>query len=189
MTSSKNSGSRGDLAKTSCLQAAQEVERDTGLPRMLLSAISLVETGKWDRATRANIAWPWTVNARGQSHYYRTKGAAVAAVRRLQDSGIRSIDVGCMQINLRFHADAFSSLEQAFDPDTNVAYAAKFLKKLRKKGLTWNTAIGHYHSRNRVYYLPYRKKVQNLWRAERRRVAQERRATQREAASRLVAVH
>jgi hypothetical protein len=160
--------------RAACLDATRIVERETRLPRMLLSTISLVETGKWDRATGENTAWPWTVNVRGTSRYYKTKSVAIAAVRRFQSSGLRSIDVGCMQINLRFHAKAFPNLEQAFDPYANVSYAAKFLKHLRKKGRSWNTAIGHYHSRMRIHYLPYRKKVQNLWRAERRRVALER---------------
>ena len=38
--------------------------------------------------------------------------------------GARSIDVGCMQVNLLHHADAFASLEQAFDPVANARYAA-----------------------------------------------------------------
>lgn len=169
------------------MDAARAVERETRLPRLLLSTISLIETGKWDRSTGENTAWPWTVNVRGASRYYKTKSAAVAAVRRFQSSGLRSIDVGCMQINLRFHADAFPTLEQAFDPYANVSYAARFLKHLRKKGRSWNTAIGHYHSRTRIHYLPYRKKVQNLWRSERRRVALERRAERRAAARKRVA--
>jgi len=129
------------------------------------------------------------VNVRGRSHYYKTKQAAIAAVQRFQSTGLRSIDVGCMQINLRYHRKAFSSLDQAFDPVANVTYAAKFLTDLRKKGRSWNIAIGHYHSRNRVHYLPYRKKVQNLWRAERRRAALERRASRRAASLKRVAAY
>jgi soluble lytic murein transglycosylase-like protein len=185
-TTAGNSSIRNKPGHNACVLAAQKIEAEQRLPRMLLSTISLVETGKWVRETRENIAWPWTVNARGQSRYYRSKTTAIAAVRRLQSSGLRSIDVGCMQINLYYHPDAFASLEEAFDPQTNVSYAADFLKSLRKKGRSWNTAIGYYHSRTRARYIPYQRKVQKLWRAERRRVALERRAKQRRTASRTI---
>ena len=65
------------------------------------------------------------MNAEGQGFYYDTKVEAVAAVRAMQARGIRSIDVGCMQVNLMFHPDAFVSLDEAFDPMANARYAAK----------------------------------------------------------------
>jgi hypothetical protein len=37
----------------------------------------------------------------------------------MQGEGVRSIDIGCMQINLVHHPDAFGSLEAGFDPITN----------------------------------------------------------------------
>ena len=74
-------------------------------------------------ADRRVHPWPWTINAEGQGLFYDTKAQAVAAVRALQARGVRSIDVGCMQVNLMHHPDAFPTLEQAFDPQTNAAYA------------------------------------------------------------------
>lgn len=179
---------RTDRKQTVCAQATRKVEKATGLPRMLLTAISLVETGKWDRTTGENVAWPWTVNTRGKSRYYKSKELAIAAVRRFQAQGTRSIDVGCMQVNLRFHPNAFASLDQAFDPLANVTYAAAFLTELREKGRSWTVAIGHYHSRNRTRYMRYRKKVQRIWRAERRRAALERRSAQRQMRAQPVAL-
>ena len=35
-----------------------------------------------------------------------------------------------MQVNMMYHPDAFNSLEEAFDPSTNVSWAASWLKKL-----------------------------------------------------------
>ena len=40
------------------------------------------------------------------------------------------MDVGCMQVNLYHHAHAFSSLDNAFDPQSNVDYAARFLRSI-----------------------------------------------------------
>ena len=101
-----------------------------------------MESGRRDPVTGAVHPWPWTVNAEGQGFFYDTKAEAVAAVRAMQARGIRSIDVGCGQINLMHHPDAFPSLEVAFDPQANAAYAARFLKELFAQTGDWNKATG-----------------------------------------------
>ena len=58
---------------------------------------------------------------------------AIAAVKALQARGVRSIDVGCMQINLSYHPHAFRDLDQAFDPHANAAYAERFLTQLYRR--------------------------------------------------------
>ena len=63
--------------------------------------------------------WPWTINAEGRGQFFATKLEAIAAVRALQASGVRSIDVGCMQVNLMYHPNAFASLDEAFDAPAN----------------------------------------------------------------------
>ena len=96
-----------------------------------------------------NEAWPWTINVRGKGHYYKTKEAAVAAAKAFRKRGIKSFDVGCMQINMKFHGHEFASLEEAFDPQTNVEYAARFLKRLYDRRQDWMKAATDYHSKNR----------------------------------------
>jgi hypothetical protein len=95
---------------------------------------------------------------------------------RLQARGVRNIDVGCMQVNLHYHPDAFASLEEAFDPAANVAYAADFLVELRREARSWTRAVGQYHSREAIRGNGYRAKVFKAWRAERHRANRERRA-------------
>ncbi len=131
-----------------CTKAVQTEERRSGIPRRLLEAISSVEAGRWSGSMRANIAWPWTVTAEGEGNFYPSRQAAIRAVDALRQRGIRNIDVGCMQINLGYHPDAFESLDQAFDPVANVAYAAKFLKALRTQKRSWDKAVKFYHSSN-----------------------------------------
>jgi soluble lytic murein transglycosylase-like protein len=89
-------------------------------------------------------------------------------VRRLKARGVTNIDVGCMQVNLRWHGHAFETLEQAFDPAYNVAYAAAFLLDLRASENSWTKAIGVYHSRTPKFSGPYRSKVFRHWRAEKK---------------------
>lgn len=162
-----------------CRDVAAAAERQNAIPTRLLAAISLAEAGRWDRDRAAWIAWPWTVHAEGRGHYLPDKAAAVAMVRRLQARGVRNIDVGCMQVNLKYHPRAFASLEQALDPHSNVAFAARFLSSLRRDHRSWSKAVGHYHSATRKLNRPYRRKVLRLWHKERWRYFKARHAAAR----------
>ena len=152
-----------DNKKDLCAAATARQERADGIPSHLLRAISLAETGRWDTVDRVNLAWPWTVTAKGEGRYFDTKAAAVAEVMTLKARGIRNIDVGCMQINLYYHPDAFANLEHAFDPAFNVAYAAGFLKNLHVSQGSWNRAAGAYHSKDPTLGAAYRSRVMRLW--------------------------
>ena len=145
-----------------CATHVAQYEKQHAIPAGLLHAISKVESGRKDTTGRL-VAWPWTVNAEGQGYYFPTKEAAIRAVRQFQFKGIKSIDVGCMQINLYHHPYAFKSLQDAFDPAKNVAYAASLLTRLKDAHASWYTAVSHYHSANPLYHLPYRKNVLKAW--------------------------
>lgn len=146
-----------------CAAAVSAHESAHGIPEQLLTAISYAETGRYDRKKKAYFAWPWTVTAEGKGSFFPTKEDAISFVRKLQMSGIKSIDVGCMQINLYHHAKAFDSLDEAFDPDKNVGYAAKFLKGLFKENKSWITSAGYYHSQTPFYFERYRARVLERW--------------------------
>lgn len=82
-----------------------------------------------------------------------------------------------MQINLRYHPDAFENLESALDPQTNAAYAAKLLGNLFRAHKSWGEAIKHYHSANAQFNRPYHDKVVRQWNAARRVAAEDHRRT------------
>ncbi|WP_419729548.1 lytic transglycosylase domain-containing protein [Lichenicola sp.] len=146
-----------------CQAATTAAERATGVPDQLLGAISRVETGRYDRQADAVHAWPWTINAEGIGHFYASKAEAVTAAHEFQNAGIRSIDVGCTQINLMFHPDGFSSLEQAFDPAANALYAARFLTDLFHQTGSWPHAAAAYHSQTPNLGSDYQRKVLDAW--------------------------
>lgn len=154
-----------------CAPAIAEVERSLGIPAQLLSAIALAESGRWDSDRGKSVSYPWTVYAEGHPHYPANKKAAIAKVREIKARGVRNIDVGCMQINLFYHPEAFRNLNEAFDPAANTAYAGQLLRRLQKIHKSWSRAIAFYHSATRKYALPYLLKVQQLWLIERRREA------------------
>jgi len=116
-----------------CRKATELAEKAVQVPADLLYAIALVESGRGDPATGERFAWPWTVNSGGDGRYYPDMATAIRAVEALQRKGVTNIDVGCMQVNLHFHGDAFDSLKEAFDPVNNVAYAPPFCPRCRKR--------------------------------------------------------
>jgi soluble lytic murein transglycosylase-like protein len=148
---------------SACAEAGAAAERNWTLPADLLPAIGRVESGRFDRAAGRTAAWPWTVNANGSGFWFASRTEAVAFVRELQVLGVRLIDVGCFQIDLFYHPAAFNSLEQAFDPDANADYAARFLTTLHGRSGSWPAAIASYHSSLPAEGENYRQKVMAHW--------------------------
>lgn len=144
---------------SACLHAIARVEPGSGLPPGLLGSIALVESGRASPSGGAPTPWPWAWNAAGQSRYAPDKATAVAEVSALLQSGVASVDVGCMQINLRHHPQAFPTLEQAFDPLSNIRYGAAFLSQLRQTHGDWPQAIARYHSGDPVGGEDYARRV------------------------------
>ncbi|MEQ9642575.1 MAG: transglycosylase SLT domain-containing protein [Alphaproteobacteria bacterium] len=169
-----------------CGYLTTEAERLTGIPAQLLTAIGLAESGRYDEHGQARVAWPWTIYAEGKGRYLPSREIAVAEVKRLRDKGVTNIDVGCMQVNLGYHGENFTSIEHALDPIANVAYAAVFLKELHQENRSWTRAIAYYHSRTPERYRKYAARVMALW-AEARRDANEARRlrTQEEYKTRM----
>ena len=154
-----------------CAAATFAVERETRIPKSLLTAISIAESGRRDELNKTNVAWPWTVTSGSREWYLDNKATAVAHVESMIRNGERNIDVGCMQINLYYHGDVFATLDEAFDPLTNVSYAASYLRKLRTSTDDWMTAAGNYHSATPEFHQRYKRRIAEIWKAERRTYA------------------
>ncbi|MEL7211304.1 MAG: transglycosylase SLT domain-containing protein [Pseudomonadota bacterium] len=145
-----------------CLQAAHVASAQTGVPISVLWAISLTETGRKSNGTFQ--PWPWTVNMEGKGVWFDTDEEARAYVFKHYKRGARSFDVGCFQINYKWHGENFASIEEMFDPLPNALYAAKFLTDLHNEMGDWSKAAGAYHSRTEKYARKYRKRF-NAFRA------------------------
>ncbi|EKE43767.1 transglycosylase, Slt family protein [Oceaniovalibus guishaninsula JLT2003] len=128
---------------------------ETGVPFDVLMAISLTETGR--KQNGRTTAWPWTVNTEGKGTWFDDYGAALSYARQSQAAGARSFDVGCFQINYRWHGQHFASLDAMFDPLVNARYAARFLSNLHAEYGDWQQAAGAFHSRTEVHAARYRK--------------------------------
>ena len=145
-----------------CETYIRQQENFYNIPPYLLKSVSLVESGRTIKPGY-RVAWPWTINVNGKGYVYESKQQAINAVRKFQRQGETSIDVGCMQVNLKHHPTAFRHLDEAFDPQLNVAYAAQFLNNLKRQLGSWRTAVAHYHSASPQFHYPYREKIQKQW--------------------------
>ncbi len=147
---------------TACGNAIGAAQWAEHIPAGLLAAIGVVESGRADPAGRAR-PWPWTIDVGGAGQFFATKADAIAAVEALQAKGVQSIDVGCLQVNLMHHPHAFPSLDAAFDPATNTAYGARFLRDLFRITGNWTTAAADYHSQTAELGRPYARQVMLAW--------------------------
>lgn len=138
-----------------CASAIMQAKTDS--PKDILMGVALTETGR--KKNGQFQPWPWSINAEGKGWWFETMGEAIEQVKALQASGIKSIDVGCMQINLRWHKDAFTSLEEAFNPFKNVQYAADNMAKNYSETKNWLLAAGRHHSFREDHAKKYREKV------------------------------
>lgn len=146
-----------------CTQYFPIKEREQQIPVHLLAAISTIETGRYHKGLDMALPWPWTINVEGQGHYYASKAEAIANTQAYLNQGIRSIDVGCMQVNLKHHPRAFANLNDAFDPAKNVDYAARFLQTNYQELGSWVKAAASYHSRTPSRGNPYLERVAKAW--------------------------
>ncbi len=143
-----------------CESVAGYAAGKSGVPVAVLQAISLTETGRVQG--KALRPWPWTVNMEGAGHWFESVDDARAYVFKEFKRGARSFDVGCFQINYKWHGDAFSSIDQMFDPVANAMYAAGLLRDLYSETGSWSAAAGAYHSRTPEYAARYRARFDRI---------------------------
>jgi hypothetical protein len=130
-----------------CQAAIATAETKYQLPHALLGSIAKVESGRPIGSAGQVEPWPWTIDADGQALFLDSRAAAVAWARQGLQRGVRFMDIGCMQVDWQLHPHAFTSLDQAFDPNANADYAARYLRSLYDESHgDWNVAVGWYHS-------------------------------------------
>lgn len=128
------------LSDTFCEPAVVRASQKHGVPLAVLYAVGLTETG-----TKGRLQ-PFAMNVDGKAIFSHSLSEAAANFAKFKAAGAKFIDVGCMQINERFHGSKFESLAAMFDPARNVDYAARFLKELRARESTWTMAVARYNA-------------------------------------------
>ena len=110
------------------------------VPLGVLYAVGLTETG------RKGSLHPYALNIEGKAVFTDSLDEAMVVFAKARKKGKKLIDVGCMQINHHYHGSEFDSVPAMFDPEKNVAYAARFLAELRQREGSWTMAVARYHA-------------------------------------------
>ncbi|WP_299838705.1 hypothetical protein [uncultured Paracoccus sp.] len=140
--------SQADLSNPAaiCEGAARQAAAEYGVPADILGALTLTETGR--RLDGHVRPWAWSVNAEGAGSWFDDPASALAFAEDRVALGRPNVDIGCFQINYRWHGANFPSVAAMFDPLTNARYAASFVLQLYQETGDWRAAAGAFHSRS-----------------------------------------
>jgi hypothetical protein len=135
-----------------------------GIPHTVLYAVALAESGKRVTTTGLYRPWPWTLNVGGDGYFYATRLEAWQALRDWLDQGKRSIDIGFMQVNWRYHHERLGDPWQALDPYHNLRVGANILQDCYATERDWWASVGCYHApANPEQADRYRRRVLSRW--------------------------
>ncbi len=164
-------GSMSGIRADEVPPAYQMIARENGLPAPLFYAVALTESGQRSLSQHRLRPWPWTLNVNGRGQFFASRKAAWRALQRALASDERSVDIGLMQINWRYHHQALGSAWQALDPYHNLRVGAAILRRCYAAEPDWWESLGCYHAPNDpVRAKKYRERVTRHW----RRITQQR---------------
>lgn len=121
----------------------EEVEHSTQVPKEVLLALALTETGI---TTAQGIFMPWayTLNWRGKSYRFNDKETACNSLNWIIKAS-NAVDIGETQLHWKYHDKAVQNACDYFDRDTAVYRTAKVLNECYGKRKNWVKAAGCYH--------------------------------------------
>jgi len=122
-----------------------EAAQAYAVPPEILFAVALAESELLLTSNRV-MPWPWTLNVEGEEERYRNRLETWEAISRHLAKGRRSIDIGLMQVNWRWHRERLRDPWTALDPQFNLRAGASILHELYQEDGDWVTAIGRYHA-------------------------------------------
>jgi hypothetical protein len=144
-----------------CDAAAREAADATGVPEDVLLALTRTETGRSAGGTLR--PWPWAINQAGDGMWFATEDEMLDHIGGLIDAGITNFDVGCFQLNYRWHGAAFASMADMSDPGQNARYAARYIADKFAIAGDWGQAAAAYHSATPEYAARYLVRFQEIY--------------------------
>lgn len=147
------SANPADQPAAICEWAALTAASEMGVPPDILATLTLTETGR--RRNGVVRPWAWSVNAEGAGSWFDDPAEALAFAQDRVDQGRYNLDIGCFQLNYRWHGENFASVVEMFDPLENARYAARFVRDLYGEMGDWRRAAGAFHSRTQVHATRY----------------------------------
>lgn len=112
---------------------------------LLIYSVALAESA-YERGNGHVSPWPWTLRSKNGAHYALTRSESEDELAELiQDHG-NNVDVGWMQISLRWHRNKAATPSHLLNPETNVMIGAKILKEaIDSSPNDYLLGVGRYH--------------------------------------------
>lgn len=122
------------------------VGQEKGLDPYILYAVALAESAYSPINDGTVAPYPYTLRTRTTPFYGRDlKDTQKKLVEILKNTN--SVDVGMMQINVRWHAHRVKNPLDLLDVETNLQVAADILnERLRANQNNWEKSLAQYHS-------------------------------------------
>lgn len=139
-STSSSARAAGTPGNENCESHLEKYSIQENVPLGVLYAVGLTETGRKGRLH------PYALNIEGTSVVLGSRQEALQAFVAARKQGKKLIDLGCMQVNHYYHRKNFASLEAMLDPETNIQYAARFLRRLKQDHGNWTMAVALYHA-------------------------------------------
>jgi len=140
------------------------VASESAIPDAIFYAVALAESGRVLKTDGVLRPWPWTLNVAGDGYYYPTRIEAWQALTGWLKDGKRSVDIGLMQVNWRYHQERLGTPWQALDPYHNLRVGAEILQECYTTRQDWWASVGCYHApSNPERADQYRQRVLSRW--------------------------
>lgn len=135
-----NAGAFAAPAENLCEKEMTAAAVKYRIPLGILFAVALTETGI------NGTLHAYALNLEGNTVYSPGKHEAIQRFNMARASGMKLIDVGCMQLNWYYHGENFASVAEMLDPHKNVDYGARFLAALKQQEGSWTMAVARYNA-------------------------------------------
>jgi hypothetical protein len=124
-----------------------DASRETGLSQETILAIALTESGRTSPSEGRYRPWPWTLNVNGQGEFFEDQKSAIRALQEAKRRGYRNIDVGAMQVNLRWNGDLVERPEHLLDPSINLWAFTQVIRDCQARvGIRLQDVVACYHA-------------------------------------------
>ena len=123
----------------------EKIGMEIGIDPLLLYSVSLAESAYAVPNTRSIAPHPWTLRT-DKPLYFKNQEQAEKQLQAILQRTDR-VDVGLMQINVKWHAHRVTDALTLLNPETNLRVGATILKEsLKSSPNDFEIGIGRFHS-------------------------------------------
>ncbi|MBP1151359.1 MULTISPECIES: transglycosylase SLT domain-containing protein [unclassified Methylocaldum] len=122
-----------------------EIAASRCLDPYILYAVALMESKRIHQSLAK--PWPWALNLAGRSILPKSRAEAHTILKTALANGSSNIDVGLMQVSVRWNGHRVTQPEELLDPTTNIRIGADVLAEaIGSTPGNLVLGIGRYHS-------------------------------------------